>query len=449
MGFSCGYSVNMEPVQSKTQSLWTAYLGKIKIPFLKPGKTVKLKSTVYTTKTKIIDLQCLGPGIDVERDPISDTALVQAPAMHIDTKKNELYGLASCLVWSSYFHEREHRKWWTDYFHANVRTYQGDFYQDVLLEFGPGYFHRNGLVVGLSHETVITLLRKICYELYPVDCLHHTVRFMQFMYTTFGEININKLPLVPVIVRVPDLDNAFFKGNCLVIGGGKQGFLPLGSADVICHELGHGVVEALSGLEYRNESGAMNESFADIMGFAGERFIYQHYNQDQDRNNDIFAESDWLIGEDIFLGKRGKLRNMARPEECQQPSSVGGIFWHNYLVDHRDHGGVHINSGVINHLFYLCCTISCNTKATINLFYRLLKQLHPKSSFMNLGHKLLALSKHSPHVQQALQRVKIPVVLFHPGRRTLPSRTRQRFPFPPKRNRYRYPHQQPRIHYTS
>ena len=38
-----------------------------------------------------------------------------------------------------------------------------------------------------------------------------------------------------------------------------------GAFDVIAHELAHGVTSTSSGLIYRDESGALNEAFSDII----------------------------------------------------------------------------------------------------------------------------------------------------------------------------------------
>ena len=39
-----------------------------------------------------------------------------------------------------------------------------------------------------------------------------------------------------------------------------------GSLDVIAHELTHGVTEFTAGLEYHDQSGALNESMSDVFG---------------------------------------------------------------------------------------------------------------------------------------------------------------------------------------
>src|SRR4029453_283590 len=70
--------------------------------------------------------------------------------------------------------------------------------------------------------------------------------------------------------------NAFYAGNGIMVygvglpqgftlGGQTWNFLS-GSVDVVGHELSHGVTDFSSGLIYRNESGALNEAFSDIMG---------------------------------------------------------------------------------------------------------------------------------------------------------------------------------------
>ena len=105
-----------------------------------------------------------------------------------------------------------------------------------------------------------------------------------------------------------------------------------GDLDVVGHELSHGVTEATSNLIYQNESGALNESFSDIMGTAIEFRT---------------GSGNWTIGEDITPGTNG-LRNMANPGEDGDPSHYLDRY-----VGSGDNGGVHINSGIINHWFYL------------------------------------------------------------------------------------------------
>ena len=105
-----------------------------------------------------------------------------------------------------------------------------------------------------------------------------------------------------------------------------------GDLDVVGHELSHGVTEATSNLIYQNESGALNEAFSDMMGTA----IEYHY-----------GSGNWTIGEDITPGTNG-LRNMANPNEDGDPSHYADRY-----TGTSDNGGVHTNSGIANHWFYL------------------------------------------------------------------------------------------------
>lgn len=128
--------------------------------------------------------------------------------------------------------------------------------------------------------------------------------------------------------------NAYWNGEQMAYGDGDGvEFRELsGDLDVVGHELSHGVTDATSDLIYQNESGALNEAFSDMMGTAIE-FNY--------------GTGNWTIGEDIDLLSNG-FRNMANPNEDGDPSHYGDRY-----TGTGDNGGVHINSGIANHWFYL------------------------------------------------------------------------------------------------
>ena len=129
--------------------------------------------------------------------------------------------------------------------------------------------------------------------------------------------------------------------NVMVYGLGDGELMgPVVNLDVAGHELTHMVINknGNGGLIYQGESGALNESFADIMGTCVE--FYSGYNP------------DWQIGEGLMLTEPF-MRNMANPNDAQNPDTYGGQFWVNPENLSYDHGGVHINSGVQNFWFYL------------------------------------------------------------------------------------------------
>lgn len=132
-------------------------------------------------------------------------------------------------------------------------------------------------------------------------------------------------------------NNAFWNGSVMTYGDGNGStFTPLTAIDVAAHEIGHGLCTFTAGLVYQNESGALNESFSDIWGTTVEEF---------GRPNNW----NWAIGEDMTPSGTG-IRNMANPKSKGDPDTYQGTNWY---TGTGDNGGVHTNSGVQNHWFYI------------------------------------------------------------------------------------------------
>lgn len=168
-----------------------------------------------------------------------------------------------------------------------------------------------------------------------------------------------------------DYDNAFWNGKAMFYGNGDRGFTPLaGGLDVGGHEMSHGVIDNTANLEYRNQSGALNESFADIFGVMIDR-------------------DDWKLGEDIVtnLFPSGAMRDMQNPNNGA--SADGQTGWQpkdmsEFVVTTRDNGGVHINSGIVNRAYYLVATAIGKDKAE-QIYYRALDNyLTASSQFIDL-----------------------------------------------------------------
>ena len=147
-----------------------------------------------------------------------------------------------------------------------------------------------------------------------------------------------------------DYDNAAWNGKQMIFGDGGQFFRPLpGSLSVIGHELSHGVVQFSGGLIYSEQSGALNESFADIFGVLTE----------QRQKGQSAAQADWLVGGGLFLpGINGvALRSLKAPGTAYDDPILGKdpqpYHMDSYVCTNKDNGGVHINSGIPNHAFYL------------------------------------------------------------------------------------------------
>jgi len=151
-----------------------------------------------------------------------------------------------------------------------------------------------------------------------------------------------------------DYDNAFWDGTRMVFGDGDgevfQGFT--GSVSVIGHELGHGVIQSTAGLEYQGQSGALNESIADVLGVLTEQHLA----------GQTADQASWLVGEGIFTDAvQGRaLRSMLEPGTAYDDDELGKdpqpAHVRDYVETQEDNGGVHINSGIPNRAFALTAT---------------------------------------------------------------------------------------------
>jgi Zn-dependent metalloprotease len=147
-------------------------------------------------------------------------------------------------------------------------------------------------------------------------------------------------------------NNAFWWQHQMAYGDGDGVVFKRFTAalDVVGHELTHGVVEFTANLAYRNEPGALNEHFADVFGILIKQW----------RKKQAAKDADWLIGDQLLHRRetRRALRSMKAPGTAYnddpdlgddpQPSHMDDKY-----TGSADQGGVHINSGIPNHAFYI------------------------------------------------------------------------------------------------
>ena len=177
-------------------------------------------------------------------------------------------------------------------------------------------------------------------------------------------------------VNLP-IDNAFWNGS-LMLFGNRQDYAQ--SLDIVAHESTHGVITHSANLIYLNQSGALNEAFADIFGETIEAF-------------ENGSGPDWLHGTELDRPSR----------DFETPSDIKSADGRPYptimsefiperdpFLDNfrnRDNGGVHFNSTIITHAFYLLAE-GLNGAIGINqaeeIFYRALTtKLTIRSQFID------------------------------------------------------------------
>ncbi|MEU9719235.1 M4 family metallopeptidase [Streptomyces sp. NPDC047976] len=150
------------------------------------------------------------------------------------------------------------------------------------------------------------------------------------------------------------VNNAFWDGSEMLFGDGDGVVLGnlAGSLTVAGHELTHGVVDHTSRFEYHNQSGALNESMADVFGSLVKQWSLKQ----------TVEEADWLVGAEVWTpGIEGDaLRSMKAPGTAYDNPLVGkdpqpdrmSRFVHLPDTPRGDNGGVHFNSGIPNKAFY-------------------------------------------------------------------------------------------------
>jgi Zn-dependent metalloprotease len=138
-------------------------------------------------------------------------------------------------------------------------------------------------------------------------------------------------PLAPA-ANCP-MQNAFWNGVGMFYGDGYAS-----ADDVVGHEMTHGVISHNADLFYWGQSGAINESLADVMG---EIIDHRHRSRHDSRTS-------WTVGEDL---PHGAIRSLEAPGRFQQPDSMTSRRYARF--NDLDNAGVHTNSGVGNRTFYL------------------------------------------------------------------------------------------------
>jgi bacillolysin len=150
--------------------------------------------------------------------------------------------------------------------------------------------------------------------------------------------------------------NAFWHPfeHFMVYGDGNSQYAAMsGAQDVVTHELTHAVTQCRGDLTYQDEPGALNEAFSDIMAASAE----WDFEEGPPASAHCWLApgqgecADWLLGEDTISDPAGTpFRDFADPQSFQQPSHYADRI---YIGQSYDDGGVHFNSGIANHAFYL------------------------------------------------------------------------------------------------
>lgn len=213
------------------------------------------------------------------------------------------------------------------------------------------------------------------------------------------------LPLAATVHFGRDYSNAFWDGQRMVFGDG-DGYLFnrfTAALDVIAHELAHGITEDEAQLIYFFQSGALNESLSDVFGALVKQRLRKHKAQ----------EADWLIGAELLTKEVAgvALRSMKDPGSAFDDPLLGKDPQPKHMKDfvrtYEDNGGVHINSGIPNHAFYLLATHfgGYAWEKAGRIWYETLRdaKLRPNTGFLRFARLTLDNARHLYGVNSAEQ----------------------------------------------
>lgn len=220
-----------------------------------------------------------------------------------------------------------------------------------------------------------------------------THRYLQEVHG-WNSLDGKGMSVISTVHYGKNYSNAFWNGSQIAYGKG-DGILFDDSTkdlDIISHELMHGVTQHLGtgvarGLRYEGETGALNESMSDVHASCVKQWL----------KKETADEANWLIG-DEFLKGAGALRSLKAPGEAYNTLFLGKdsqVFRMSAFVNtDEDNGGVHDNSGIPNHAFYLAATKlgGYAFDAPARIWFQAQTQLSYTATFLDLAHRTVSVA---------------------------------------------------------
>lgn len=252
------------------------------------------------------------------------------------------------------------------------------------------YSMRNGTTTGHLVSNTTNYFGEEAHKA-SVSAHYYSGRVIEFYKNLFNRNSLdnNGMAIRSFTNYGSNYNNAFWTGYEMVYGDGDGTLFTYlsGDLDVVGHEMTHGLIEYTANLAYRNQSGALNESIADVFGV----LIATYYKYGvASGGNWVFNANDWVIGDDIYTPNipGDAIRSLSNPALYGQPDHMSK---YKYLPDTEagDFGGVHINSGIPSKAAFNLAN-SVGMEKTARIFYRaLVNYMSPSTNFEGARNSLV------------------------------------------------------------
>lgn len=242
------------------------------------------------------------------------------------------------------------------------------------------------------------------------------------LFESFGRRSIDGAgsPLAAVVNYGRNFSNAIWTGEEVILGDGDDRFTArFTTLDIVAHEISHGVVQNTAKLEYRRQSGALNESFSDVFGV-----LVRLKKEDRAELRD----EDWVVGRGIFrvsnsFDRTFGIRSMKFPGTAYENHAVFGDdrqvgAMSDFVDTSDDNGGVHFNSGIPNRAFVLATETMIRESGCRawedpgQIWYESLLKLNSKSNFEDIAEATISVARtkgslHESAVRKAWEETEV------------------------------------------
>lgn len=189
-------------------------------------------------------------------------------------------------------------------------------------------------------------------EFEQMQAQSHIQRTLDFYYEVFNRYSYDDFGgAVYYVLNGPASEgNAEWREKIIVYGKQVSGWQsPVVDLSITAHEITHGVLNSYVHME-NGETGALFESLADVFGVMAKQYS----------SGQSVSEASWGVDEHSVRGKREMSRSLSNPGSAYTDHPVYGSDlqiakmsqYRDFPLD-WDGGGIHINSGIPSHAFYL------------------------------------------------------------------------------------------------